>query len=183
MSLSTESYSRLNSALCASHATTEIVKQLNTPTHTVSSLTGEVAQRFGATTTEGLETRVLEETVTLTNAVQTDLTNTIPAGAVILSVQSNLDTLVAGDASGDDLGVKVGIGVTADPDKYGLSSALTKNLKTDKIPDWAVLASAEQITVKLAQTDGSAATEKFVAGGIVRVRVVYLATNSLDDAA
>lgn len=183
MSLSTESRSRLNYALGASHAASEIATQLNTPTLTDSSLTGAVNQRFGSTTTEGLEVRVLEQTVTLTNAVQTDLTNVIPAGAVILSVQGNLETLVAGDESGDDLGAKVGIGVTADPDKYGISSALTKNLKIDKIPDWAVLGSNEQITVKLAKTDGSAATEKFVAGGLVRVRVVYLMTNSLDDAA
>lgn len=145
--------------------------------------TAEVVARLGATATEGAEIRVVDEVVTLTNAVETNLTNTVPAGAVILSVQGNLNTLIVGDASGDNLGVKVGIGVTADPDKYGLSADLVKNTKINWVPDWAVLGSAETVTVKLAKTDGSAATEKFVAGGQVRVRIVYLANNSLDDVA
>jgi hypothetical protein len=139
--------------------------------------------RLGDTATEGLEVKVIDEIVTTTNAVETNLTNTVPSGAVILSVQANLNSVIAGDASGDNLGVKVGIGVTATPDKYGITSGLTKNLKVDTLPDWAVLGGAETICVKLAKTDGAAATEKFVAGGFVRVRIVYLTTNSLDDAA
>lgn len=142
-----------------------------------------VVQRFGDTATEGLEVKVIDEAVTLTNAVEDNLTETVPSGAVILSVQGNLTTAVTGDASGDDLLAKVGIGTTADPDKYGKTSGLTKNLKIDTIPDWAVLSGAETVCVKAAKTDGSACTEKFTAGGIVRVRIVYLATNSLDDAA
>lgn len=142
-----------------------------------------VAQRFGASATEGLEVKVIDEVVTTTNAVETNLTETIPSGAVILSVQANLESLIVGDASGDNLGVKVGIGTTATPNKYGITSALTANLKINTLPDWAVLSGAETVTVKLAKTDGSAATEKFVAGGLVRVRIVYLANNSLDDAA
>jgi len=142
-----------------------------------------VAARLGKTVTEGLEIRVIDEVVTTTNAVETNLTQTVPAGAVILSVQGNLDTLIVGDASGDNLGVKVGIGTTATPNKYGLTSALTQNLKIDTIPDWAVLSGAETVCVKLAKTDGSAATEKFVAEGLVRVRIVYAVCNSLDNAA
>jgi len=139
--------------------------------------------RFGATATEGLEIKAIDEDVTLTNAVEVDLTETVPAGAVILSVQGNLETAITGDGSGDNGLTKVGIGVTADPDKYGKTSGLTKNLKIDTIPDWTVLASEETVTVKACDNDGAAVTEKFTAGGIVRVRIVYAACNSLDDAA
>lgn len=173
----------LATSLASSQIANEILDDLETTQLDKGDATGVVNMRIGATATEGLEVVVVDEIVTLTNAVETNLTNTIPAGAVILSVQANLETLVDGDASGDDLLAKVGIGVTADPDKYGITSALTKNLKADKIPDWAVLGSNETVTVKAAKTDGSAATEKFVAGGKVRVRIVYLRTNSLDDAA
>ncbi|TXH16454.1 MAG: hypothetical protein E6R03_05450 [Hyphomicrobiaceae bacterium] len=115
-----------------------------------------------------------EEVVTLTNAVETNLSFTIPAGAVVLTVQANLDTTIVGDGSGDDLGVKVGIGVTADPDKYGLTGALTQNQKIDWVATPTRVATAEQICVKFAKTDGSACTEKFTAGGLVFVRVTYM---------
>jgi hypothetical protein len=127
---------------------------------------------------------VIDEVVTTTNAVETNLSVTVPAGAVILTVQANLNTAVAGDASGDDLGVKIGIGITATPNKYGLTTGLTKNLKINTIPAHAVLANAEQICVKLAKTDGTACTEKMVAGAKVRVRVTYLRISRvLPDAA
>jgi len=142
-----------------------------------------VAQRFGASATEGFEVKVIDEVVTLTNAVECDLTETVPDGAVILSVQANNDTLVEGDATGDDGLTKVGIGVTGDPDKYGLSADLVQNTKTNTLPAYAVLSGAETVTVKAADNAGAAVSEKFVAGGKVRVRIVYLACNSLDDTA
>jgi hypothetical protein len=142
-----------------------------------------VALRFGASATEGLEVRVIDEVVTLTNDVATDLTEDIPIGAVILSAQANLDTAVVGDASGDNLLAKVGVGVAADPDKYGKTSVLTQNAKVDTLPDWAVLSGAEDIQLFACKTDGSACTEKFVGGESVRVRIVYIACNSLDNAA
>jgi len=132
---------------------------------------------------DGMVVNVLEEQVTLTNAVEDNLSTTIPANAIILSVAANLDTLVVGDASGDNGLVKVGIGVTADPDKYGLTPDLLKNSKST----WAItptrLTAAEQITVKAANTSGVAVTEKFVAGGKVTVRVVYLTATALPNAA
>lgn len=149
---------------------------------TGAGVAAESVLEIGVRAGEGTKLKVIDEVVTLTNAVETNLTNTVPAGAVILSVQANLETLVVGDASGDDLGVKVGIGVTADPDKYGITSGLTKNLKINTVPAWTVLGSAETVAVKLAKTDGSAATEKFVAGGQVRVRIVYLTVSSLVNA-
>lgn len=142
-----------------------------------------VVARFGASATEGWEIKVIDEDVTLTNAVAEDLTEDIPTGAVILSVQANLETLIAGDTTGDDGLTKVGIGISSDPDKYGKTAALTQNSKVDTIPDWAVLASPEDIQVYAVDNSGTAVTEKFVAAGVVRVRIVYAVCNSLDDAA
>ncbi len=143
-----------------------------------------VAMRFGASSTEGLEVRVIDETVQLTNAVETDLTETVPDGAVILSAQSNLEATLTGEANGDDGQVKIGISVTGDPNKYGLTPDLIKDSKSDAIPDWAVLSGAETVTIKAADTNGAAVTELFTggAGQDVRVRIIYLALNSLDNA-
>lgn len=122
--------------------------------------------------------------MTLTNAVFTPLTALIPAGAVILCIQANAKTLIVGDASGDDLLAKFALGIVGNVAKYGASASLVKNQKIDKIPAHAVLAGTEQISVYGVKADGTtAATEKFVAGGIVRVRVEYQVPNSLDDAA
>lgn len=145
-----------------------------------------VALRLGADGTEGLEFKVIDETVALTNAVETDLTETIPAGAVILSSQGNAEVAIDGDDSGDDGFVDIGIGTTADPDKYGKTSAnadpVPQNTKIDNIPDWAVLSSEETVTVKACDANGAAVTEKFAGSQNFRVRIVYAVCNSLADA-
>ncbi len=142
-----------------------------------------IAQRFGKSITEGTEIRVIDEVVTLTAAVKTALTNTVPSGAVIVSVQANNNSLVVGDGTGDDGLIKVGIGIDADPNKYGMSADLVKNHKTNTLPAHAVLSGAETIGVYAVDTAGDAVTEKFVAGGLVRVRIVFFALASLDNAA
>ena len=163
-------------------ASSDVINTDQTIQSTVGAANAEIAIRLGATATEGLEIRVIDEIVTLTNAVEDDLTETIPAGAVILSGQMNLNTAVVGDGTGDAGLVKVGLGTTANPDLVGKTAALTLNAKSDFIPDWAVLAAETTITVKAADTNGAAVTEKFVGGELVRVRLVYAMTNSLDDA-
>ncbi|MDP3936852.1 MAG: hypothetical protein Q8R92_01805 [Deltaproteobacteria bacterium] len=153
---------------------------------TAGAATPAVALRFGATVTEGLEIKVYDETIELTNAVFTDTTLAIPAGAVILSVQANLEAVITGDTTGDNLLAAIGIGINGgDEDKYGNTTDLTQNQKVDTIPDWAVNG-GETISIFGLQADGNtAATEKFTggAGQNVRVRVVYAVTNSLDNAA
>lgn len=160
-----------------------------TPTFTGATLTAGAAAataafRIGATSTEGWELKVIDETVTATNAVSIALTaGAIPAGAVVLCAQANNQTIIVGDGSGDDLLAKIGIGISSSKNKYGASADLLKNTKIDTIPDWAVN-SGETILVYALKADGATAcTEKFVAGGKVRVRIVYAAPNSLDDAA
>lgn len=148
----------------------------------VGSDTGAVALSFGLTATEGAEVKVIEETVDLTaaGAKFVAMTTAIPAGAVILSAQANIEVLaVAGGTT-----AKIALGLNAgDVDKYGKTSALTKNLKVDTVPDWAVLAAEEQIDVCGVIADGSALGDTNLSAGSVRVRVVYLELNSLDDAA
>lgn len=126
---------------------------------------------------------VVEETLTLTNAVSKSMTAEIPSGAIIKSVAVNLQTAVTGDASGDDLLAKIGLGISGTIAKYGVVATLTKNSKLTKIPTVAVLGSAETLVLYALKTDGATAcTEKFVAGGIVKVRVVYEKPAALPDA-
>lgn len=129
---------------------------------------------------EGYRFRVLDETIDLTSlaALFKDLTSSIPSGAVILSVQVNLEALV--EAGGTS--VKIGVGPSGDPDKYGLTSAFTKNLKINTIPTHVVLGSSEQLRVNAVTTAG-AAGDTNISAGSVRVRVLYVENKQLDDAA
>ena len=152
-----------------------------------AAATPTVAMRFGATeSSEGLQIKVYEETIELTNAVFTDTTLAVPAGAVILSVQVNLEAAITGDGSGDNLFALIGIGISGgDEDAYGETAALTKNSKIDTIPDWAINA-GETIAIFALKADGdTACTEKFTGGTgqDVRVRIVYAVCKSLDNAA
>jgi hypothetical protein len=156
----------------------------NTITLTEGDASADAVLRIGGTVTEGAEFKVYDEVITLTNAVTDDTNCVLPAGAVILSVQGNLQTAVVGDESGDDLLADIGIGISGgDEDAYAEFGALTANAKADAIPDWGVLAAETTVAIFGLKADGDAAcTEKFVADAEGRVRVVYLVNNSLDDA-
>lgn len=137
--------------------------------------TGDVISRIGATATEGVELRVYEATVS-PSAVETNLIN-MPANSRIIAVQSNVQTALTGGGTTDSYGV----GTAGDPDKYGSSATLTQNSKTDYLGDGTVLTASEQmiLTGTASETaDGDTA----LTVGSVRVRVVYEAINSLDDA-
>jgi len=140
----------------------------------------EIIQRIGATATEGLEIVVIDEDLACTSGVFTNFTTALPAGSVILSVQANLETIIVGADDNDNGLVKIGVGAAADPDLYGKTADLLKNSKIDTIPDWAVLG-ATQLRVNAVDAAGAIVTET-LASGTARVRVVYLALNSLDDA-
>jgi hypothetical protein len=143
---------------------------------------GAVAARFGATATEGLEVKVLDEVVSLTSAGAKfkAMTTAVPAGAVILSVQGNIASAIT--AGGTSVAVSLGLNAS-DPDKYGFVNALTQNSKINNIPDWAVLSGATTIDVCATIADGTTLGNTNFSAGSVRVRVVYLANNSLDNAA
>jgi hypothetical protein len=153
-------------------------------TKTAGAATPAVAMRLGKTETEGYEIKVYDEVITLTNAVTTATTLALPAGAIVLCAQANLESAVVGDASGDDLLAKVGLGIAGTVVKFGVTSGLTKNLKIDTIPASYAVSAGETLGIFGIKADGSTAcTEKFVGGETVRVRVAYAVPNSLDDAA
>jgi len=152
---------------------------------TAGATTAALAFGMGDTATEGSQLMVIDETVDLTaaGAKFVALTNTIPAGSVIVSVQGNIESAIT--AGGTSVTVSLGLNAT-DPDKYGTVNAgdsLSKNAKLDKMVAWSVLGAAEQIDVCACVTGGAALGDTNFSAGSVRVRVVYWQCNSLDDAA
>lgn len=139
-----------------------------------------VWQSGGRTVAEGYQLRVIDEVIShVGNAALTKaLTTQVPAGAVILAVQANADVALTGGGTT----VRFGVGVAADPDKYGNSAALTKNAKINTIPAHAVLGAPEALVVA-ATTGGGAAGDTALTVGAVRVRVVYAQAVSLADVA
>ena len=139
----------------------------------------EVAHRFGLTTTEGLELHIIDDDINMASVISQDLAQNIPTGAVILSVQCNLETAVVPTGG---TGTKIGIGDPAvDPDLYGLTTSTVQNQKIDTIPDWAVLGAALDLQVNFCDAAGALATLA-VSSGIVRVHIVFYTLNSLDNA-
>lgn len=152
------------------------------PFPAVGTAAGEAALLFGRTVAEGLMIKVIEESVVHAAnnaALHKALTTPIPAGAVILCAQANLETAITGGSTT----VKVGLGPNAsDPDKYGKTSALTVNAKISTIPDWAVLGSEEAIDICACASAGGAG-DTALTSGTVRVRIVYLVAANLANAA
>ena len=145
------------------------------PTRPTDAEGGAVVMRLGKTDSEGLETIVVDKTITLGAVVGVDI-YTIPAGAILRSVQANVSTLaVAGGTS-----AKIGVGTDADPDLYGLTSALMKNLKIDTTIGTR-LATETAIKAFPCAAAGTIGNTAFTSGAI-RVRIIYDQLNSLDDA-
>lgn len=146
------------------------------------SAAGVNALVVGDAAASGLALVVQEVTTVLTNAVALDTTIVLPTPAWVLSVQARLDDLIVGDASGDDLLARVGIGVSGgDEDAFGDTTDLTKNQKV------TTLLNTSQAGVTIAifglKADGATAcTEKFVAGTSVTTRVVYWTLAALANA-
>lgn len=148
---------------------------VNAPTRQAYDANGAVVMRLGKTDSEGLETIVVDKTVTL-GAVAGVAVHTVPLGAILRSVQANVSTAaVAGGTS-----VKIGIGTDDDPDLYGITSAFTKNLKIDTTIG-SRLAAETSIKAFPCATDGTIGDNEFTQGAI-RVRIIYDRLNSLDDA-
>jgi len=145
-------------------------------TYTAGAAAAAVALRWGATATEGLELRVIDEVVA-SGAINNDLTEDIPADAVVLSVQGNVDAALTGGGTTTN----VCLGTAGDPDLYSPTvGALTANAKIDYLPDWAVTSGAVDLQVN-ACTGAGAAGDTALTVGSFRVRIAYLALNSLDD--
>lgn len=146
----------------------------------VGAATAPAGLGFGASEAEGLRYHVIDETVSFVDnvALFKALTTPIPAGAVILSVQANVQAALTGGGTT----TKVGLGPNAsDPDKYGKTSVLTKDAKINTIPTHAVLGAPEAIDI-CAVADAGAAGNTALTVGSVRVVIVYATADSLANA-
>ena len=142
---------------------------------------GDVIMRIGASNTEGFEIVVHDETIDLDGSGATyEVTScTIETGEVILAVQATIEDTVEAATSVNF--AKVGVGeADGDPDEYGLFSGASINLKSDKIPDWAVFTDSYTFAITACQTGGGASSDNLNTGE-VRFRAVYLRLNSLDN--
>lgn len=144
--------------------------------------TGDVVERLGGTTTEGLELRVIDVTVTPA-AVETAVA-TIPVGSVVISVQGNVQTALTGGGTT----ATWSLGTAGDPDKYGTAGnpssaadSLAKNSKSGWIGPFTQITSAEAIVLTGAATGGASDGNTALSVGTVRVRIVYWTVNGLDD--
>lgn len=147
-------------------------------TLTKSSNTGAVALRLGATVTEGAEFMVFDKEIACSGAVETAVV-TIPAHTMPISFQANAQTTITSGGTT----TQWGIGFTAVGGTYGVSGDLVKNSKTD---DVYVTASADPsaslaIVITGLAVDGETDGDTGLTGTI-RVRIVWIALNSLDDA-
>lgn len=136
---------------------------------------------LGLDATEGYQLMVIDETLNLTalGAKFKALTTAVPSGAVILSAQANIEAAVT--AGGTTALVALGLN-GGDVDKYGISTALTKNNKINTIPAHAVLSGTEQIDVCGVVVGGATLGDTNISAGSVRVRVVYAIPTSLKNA-
>lgn len=145
---------------------------------TAGSAAAVSALSFGLSLAEGLQLKVIEETVDFGTSPgkSINLTTAIPAGAVVVSVKSTTKTAItAGGTS-----VKVGLGPVATPGKYGATADLTINQKITTLNDWIVNA-GETIAVTMLATDGVTLGDSNATVGTVRVRIEYWLANNLDN--
>lgn len=128
---------------------------------------------------EGMKYGYIYETVTVDGSATYDLTEQLPARAVVLACEVSVSATVVATTA-----VKIGVGrkeTTADPDKYALTSALTAATYTGtKITVTPVLAdatAAETIQVVACDTNGAAAGT-LDSGGTVTVKLWYRVTET-----
>lgn len=116
------------------------------------------------------EIEILDDTVVADPAAASfDLSNVVPVGAVIVSVQVRLDTEITGVGGA----TKVGIGIVADPDKYGKTASLVSGQLVSTTPPWKVLGAQEDVQLYAVDDAGDATGTIGGAGEGITVRVMY----------
>lgn len=129
----------------------------------------------------GTEFKVIDEIVDLTaaGAKFVAMANSIPAGAVIISAQMNIqEAVVAGGTS-----VKVGLGDHSGTcNTWGNTSVLTLNAKAKALAAYSVLAAQTTPEVCACASTATGLGNTNFSAGKVRVRIVYIKANDLPDA-
>lgn len=132
----------------------------------------------------GRQTFAYEDTVVLGGAVASaNFAKQLPAGAVIIQAEGNLDAAVTATTA-----VKVGLGKAGTITGLGLFATLTKNTRCTASRAIAAdalvgvpLAAATTLAAFACATDGTAAGT--INAGTIRMRVVYEVATLLADAA
>ncbi len=145
----------------------------------VATVAGASALALGATLTSGLQFYEVEEVVTLASAGAkfVAMTCVIPAGAIILAAQMNIDVLVvAGGTS-----VKVGLGLNGGTcNTWGNTGDLLANTKADLLGTTVLALDTTPEVCACASTATGLGDTNFSAGS-VRVRITYLRAVSLPN--
>ena len=169
-----------NQIVFGNTAVTDITSQPSACWHpTAGAAASASAMSFGVALTEGLQIKVIEETVSFAVAAKfKPLTTAIPAGAQMIGAECNVQTLVV--AGGTSTGIALGQnGGTVN--KYGFVNTLTQNSKITTPTDWIVNA-GEQIDVCITVAGGAALGDTNANAGTVRVRIYYFQLNALANA-
>jgi hypothetical protein len=114
-----------------------------------------------------------------TPAAAFDLANDVPVDVVLLSVQLLLQDEITGAGGA----TKVGIGIAADPDKYGKTSSLAAGQVINTSVPWEVVTPLA-IDIQLFAVDDNGDALGTIGGGLVntervKVRLVYTTLTSL----
>jgi hypothetical protein len=117
------------------------------------------------------EVGMLDDTVGLDPAAASfDLLDVVPAGSVIIGVQLSLTMAVTGSGGA----ARVGLGISGDEGKYGMTAGLAGGLTIDTIPDWAALAAPEDVRVYALAAGGAPVGAIGGAGESLKTRVMYV---------
>ena len=140
-----------------------------------SAATGNVIDLVGSSVTEGLQRKMLVETLN-PNAAETSMTAAVPKGAIVRAVLGNVQSALTGGGTT----VTWSLGITGTVDKYGTAGyptqadALTKNSKSSWLGDGARLAADETIKLCAAATGGAAAGDTKLSGASAAVKIVVI---------
>lgn len=126
---------------------------------------------------EGFSIKTYDEILTTSGAQDfKPSTVTIPAGAVIIGAQMNVETAITLDGGATNVGF--GRNQATFFDEYG-SVVAALNTKSNVLIDYAALGSS--VNPRLSALDGAGATLG-TWDGAIRIRVYYFELNTLDDA-
>jgi hypothetical protein len=152
----------------------------NLDTLTLSGGAAVAAQLLGlgATNGTGLRIMAIDETITIPSAVAAvALTSVVPDGAILISAQANIQTVVVATTA-----TKVGLGIAANPDAYGLTASLLANQKINTLIPAAPIVGTGEGIIGIYAVDNSGDAAGTINSGVVRVRLVYAVLTSLPNA-
>lgn len=133
---------------------------------------------LGPTNGTGLRLMAIEELVTIPSAVASvALTSVVPDGSILISAQANINTIVVATTA-----TKVGLGIAANPDAYGLTGSLLANQKINTLIPAAPLVGTGEGIIGIYACDNSGDAAGTINSGVVRVRLVYAVLTSLPNA-